>query len=90
MADSTDPSAVPPNPTDADSQETSLQRVTRLEETVAHQQHLLDQLNDVVIGLRRELADLAKQSAEQQSRLKTLMSDHSMIEHDPDERPPHY
>ena len=66
------------------------ERVTRLEEIHSHHQHLMDQLNEVIVGLRRDLTRLEKRYDEQQSRLKTLMADHSVIEDDPDERPPHY
>lgn len=70
--------------------ETLEERVTRLEEIHTHQQHLIDQLNEVVVGLRLDLTRLEKRYDEQQSRLKTLMADHSVIEDDPNERPPHY
>ena len=67
-----------------------VQRVTKLEELISHQQHLIEQLNEVVLGLRLEFSSMQRKFDEQQARLKTLTAQASFIEDDPDERPPHY
>ena len=65
-------------------------RVIALEELLTHQQHLIQQLNDVVIELRGQLDGLASKQNEHEQRLKTLMESYSQIEDDPNEKPPHY
>ena len=66
-------------------------RVTKLEEIHSHQQHLIDQLNEVVVSLRLDLSNIKQKYEEQQARLKTLTANLSPIEDDdPNERPPHY
>lgn len=65
-------------------------RQTQLEELLAHQQRLLDDLNSVVTGLRREL-DLA--NLEQLKLKKTvarLVEYYEAAEGAADEKPPHY
>ncbi|TWT38292.1 hypothetical protein KOR34_32610 [Posidoniimonas corsicana] len=65
-------------------------RQTQLEELLAHQQRMLDELNSVVTGLRNEL-DLANL---ERTKLKTTVA--RLVEHyeaadgGPDEKPPHY
>jgi len=63
--------------------------VTRLQETVAFQQRTLDDLNEVVIDMRKELDRLHKASSDQTSRIEWLSANVSS-DMDPDEKPPHY
>lgn len=66
-------------------------RQTRLEELLAHQQHLIDALNAEVTGQRREISRLLQSVQQLESRLKALAeyADHAG-ENLPHERPPHY
>ncbi len=65
-------------------------RVTQLEECFAHQEHLVDQLNKVVIELRADIKEMESKNEEQRRHLKALLQHHSIIEEDPNEKPPHY
>ena len=65
-------------------------RVVALEELLSHQQHIIQQLNDVVVELRGQLDNLAARQQIHEQRLKTLMESYSNIEDDPHEKPPHY
>jgi uncharacterized coiled-coil protein SlyX len=63
-------------------------RVRQLEELVSHQQHLLEQLNQVIVDLRGDLEGLNRQFI---YRLLDLQSQLGRREaEDPDEKPPHY
>ena len=69
--------------------ETLVARVIQLEELVSHQEHLLQQLNNVVSELRSECDDLKDMLGERCDRLESLIENQS--EGDlPDEKPPHY
>ncbi len=65
-------------------------RVTQLEETLTHHEHLVEQLNQVVIQLRADLEKMQAENEEQSRHLKWLMQNNSIIEDSPDEKPPHY
>ena len=64
-------------------------RVTQLEELSSHQEHLLQQLNDVVVHLRADydvlLARINSRIDNLEARLENLAS-----HDDPSEKPPHY
>ncbi len=64
-------------------------RVTRLEELLSHHEHLLKQLNEVVLELREENARLQSRIPAELSRLESLIGDQGMAP-DPNEKPPHY
>jgi uncharacterized coiled-coil protein SlyX len=69
--------------------ETLVARVIQLEELVSHQEHLLQQLNNVVSELRSECDGLKDMFGERCDRLESLIDNKS--EGDlPDEKPPHY
>jgi uncharacterized coiled-coil protein SlyX len=74
--------AMPEPPTLAD-------RVTRLEETIAHQDHLIAQLSELVDAMRTEhdkaVARMGRQLAQFDARLEAPPAD-SLA----DEKPPHY
>lgn len=73
------------------SDSSSLQdRVTQLEECFAHHERLVEQLNNVVIQLRGELERVESRFEEQKRHVKWLMDNTSIIEDQPDEKPPHY
>ncbi len=82
--------AIPP-PTPAGSSRDALlvDRMLRLEELVSHQQHLLDQLNQVAIGLQ---AQLDRQQREHQASLQRLREELEKATDGevPIEKPPHY
>ena len=66
------------------------QRVTALEELVSHQQHLLEQLNEVVIQLRLDF-DLQKEKhVRLQGQLNWILENHPAGEKVEEEKPPHY
>lgn len=77
--------------TDSNSDADFALRLLQLEETVCHDQRLIEELNRVVIGLRLELERL-------QTRLQTAernwgMLDQRVRSHEdnlPHEKPPHY
>ncbi len=66
-------------------------RVQRLEEMQAHEQRLLEQLNEVVRDLNREIAAISQITDQHRSRLewlsKNLPAEPRSLE---DEKPPHY
>ena len=65
-------------------------RVTQLEECFAHQERLVEQLNNVVIQLRSDLARVESKHEEQQRNVKWLLENTSNVEDQADEKPPHY
>lgn len=77
--------------TDSSSAADFARRLLQLEETICHDQHLIEELNRVVIGLRLEIERL-------QTRLHTAernwgMLDQRVRSHEdnlPHEKPPHY
>ncbi|MDA1053550.1 MAG: SlyX family protein [Planctomycetota bacterium] len=65
-------------------------RIVQLEELFSHQEHLVHQLNEAVVQLRKELTRVEAKCAEQESRIRSF-AEHQMTERDPlDEKPPHY
>jgi SlyX protein len=62
------------------------ERLVGIEERLAYQQHLLDQLNGVVLQQRGELDRLTRELAS----LRDLLADMSPGENLPYEKPPHY
>ena len=65
-------------------------RITQLEETVLHQERLVEQLNEIVIQLRADLAKMATENEERRRQVKWLTENKSIIEDRVDEKPPHY
>ena len=72
--------------------DTFLKRVIQLEELFSHQQHHVQQLNDVIIQLRGELDSLQTKYTQQQSRLEAIQESQAAAEREDlaDEKPPHY
>ena len=64
-------------------------RITRLEELFAHHQHLVQQLNEVTVQLRADLAVLDKRAMAQQKQVDWLTQNSSQVD-DREEKPPHY
>jgi len=63
-------------------------RITDLEERLTHQEHLIDQLNDVVLEQARQLERLSRELANYVSAVERLSA---AAEGDlPHEKPPHY
>ena len=72
------------------SEQRSLQdRVMQLELLLSHQEHLLQQLNDVVVQLRAEQDNLKAKFRERMQRLESIIERQAAAP-DPDEKPPHY
>lgn len=63
-------------------------RITNLEERLTYQQHLIDQLNDVVLGQARQIERLSRELAGYATAVERLAQN---SEGDlPHEKPPHY
>ena len=65
-------------------------RITQLEETVLHQERLVEQLNESVIQLRADFVKMAAENEERQRQVKWLTENNSIVEDRLDEKPPHY
>ncbi len=65
------------------------QRLTDLEERLTYQQHLIDQLNDVVLGQARQLERLGRELANYVTAVERL-AQNSQGDDLPHEQPPHY
>ena len=65
-------------------------RITQLEETVLHQERLVEQLNEIVIQLRADLEKMETENEEQRRQVKWLTENNSIIEDRADKKPPHY
>lgn len=65
------------------------ERVQRLEELVAHQEHTISQLNELVVELRADCEKLVKQFLASVDRLEADIESR-LGGIDPDEKPPHY
>lgn len=66
-------------------------RQTKLEELLAYQQHLLDELNSVVTEQQAEIQSLGKRLDRMTVRLDEVAElAKQRSENLPDERPPHY
>lgn len=66
------------------------ERVVRLEELFSHHQHMVQQLNDVIVQLRAEVENLKARSARQEARLQLVADKQASLDDQPDEKPPHY
>lgn len=66
------------------------EQLTRVEELLAHQQRLLEQLNGVVTEQRREIDLLLASQARLEHTVKRLAQFQEGAEGLPDEKPPHY
>ncbi|WP_442482311.1 SlyX family protein [Aeoliella sp. SH292] len=66
-------------------------RQTRLEEILAHQQHTIDALHEVVTGQGREIMQLTLLVTKLEAKVK-MLGEHVQQSGDdlPHERPPHY
>lgn len=65
-------------------------RVTQLEELLARQQRMLDELNDVVIDLRSELDRTTAEQTRLKRTVQRLVEHYESADGAPDEKPPHY
>ncbi|QDU97605.1 SlyX family protein [Lignipirellula cremea] len=65
-------------------------RVTKLEESTAHQEHLVEQLNQIVIQLRVDLERLESENREHRRQVKWLTENNTTSQEIVDEKPPHY
>lgn len=65
-------------------------RLTQLEELLAHQQRLLEQLNGTVTEQRLEMDTLQSDQRKLKETVARLMEYHEGAEDTPGERPPHY
>ncbi|MEM8865523.1 MAG: SlyX family protein [Planctomycetota bacterium] len=65
-------------------------RLTQLEELLAHQQRLLDELNEVITTQRREIDWLLADREKLKATVTRLVQLQESAEQLPDERPPHY
>ena len=63
------------------------ERLTRLESTVAHLEHLTERLNEVVIEQGRELKELRRKLESQAQSLETIELDRIRSTN---AKPPHY
>ncbi len=70
------------------SNEQLYQRLQHLEEQLAHEQHTVKQLNEIVIELRNQSERFEKLLAEQKKKIETLQQ--QLSEDLPHEKPPHY
>ena len=65
-------------------------RITQLEETVLHQERLVEQLNEIVIQLRADLEKMETENEGQRRQVKWLTENNLIIEDRAEEKPPHY
>lgn len=66
------------------------ERLTTIEETVAHQQRLLDELNGVVTAQRNEIDALVAGQLRLRQTVARMTQHFDGAEDLPDEKPPHY
>ncbi len=64
-------------------------RVRQLEELLSHQQHVIQQLNEVVLQLRDDHDRLTSKLGHRLDRLEVQIEDQASS-YDPNEKPPHY
>ena len=64
-------------------------RIIDLEERLTHQQHLIDQLNDVVLGQARQLERLGRELTSYATAVERL-AQNAACDDLPHEKPPHY
>ncbi|MBB74726.1 MAG: hypothetical protein CMJ75_09455 [Planctomycetaceae bacterium] len=72
------------------SRDVDQERLVRLEESVAHQEQLLDQLNGVLTQLRLDYDELLKHSRNAEVQIQWLVENSSQGQDPLDEKPPHY
>lgn len=76
---------------DTGPQSNNASRLTELEMTLAYQQRLCEQLNEIVSVHSQELLGLKRLVAELQGRVKELREQRKEPQADPhEEKPPHY
>jgi SlyX protein len=63
------------------------QRIQALEERLAYQQRLLEELNEVVLEQRGELDRLSRQAVASRATIEQLLAQGEDLPH---EKPPHY
>ena len=66
------------------------ERMIKLEETVAHQEQLLDHLNTALTQLRVDLDTLRSQSGVAEAQIQWLLENRGHDQDAPHEKPPHY
>ena len=66
------------------------ERLIRLEETVAHQEQLLGELNGALSQLRLDFDALLKHSRNAEMQIQWLLENSSRDQDPLDEKPPHY
>ena len=64
------------------------ERLTRVEEQLMHQQHFVQQLNEVIIKLRAELDAATKKLQKSDQQIEWLLQ--KQEDDLPNEKPPHY
>ena len=64
------------------------ERMTRVEEQLMHQQHFVQQLNEVIIELRTELDAATKKLQKSDEQIEWLLQ--KQEDGLPNEKPPHY
>ena len=65
-------------------------RIVQLEELFSHQEHLVYQLNEAVVQLRKDLANLEAKCTEQEGRLRSISENQETVRDPLEEKPPHY
>lgn len=65
-------------------------RQTQLEELLAHQQRMLDDLNASLTEMRDELDNVTREHVGLKNTIARLLEFHEGAEDGVDERPPHY
>lgn len=65
-------------------------RMIRLEETVAHQEQLLEELNRALTQLRLDFDTLRKHSTAAEAQIQWLLENSGQDQDLPHEKPPHY
>jgi uncharacterized coiled-coil protein SlyX len=66
------------------------ERVERLEELFSHHQHMVQQLNEVIVQLRTDVENLKARAARYEARLQQVADKQASLDDQPDEKPPHY
>ena len=65
------------------------ERVIQIEELLSHQEHVIQQLNEVVLKLRTDYESLSAKLQDRMGRLEGQV-DNLSSPYDPNEKPPHY
>jgi uncharacterized coiled-coil protein SlyX len=88
--DSQRPREAQRRPNEAQSRPSEAERIAKLETLLAHQQHLWEQLNEVVTDQAGELLRLRRALGRFESQLEELQEKPSAPADPLDEKPPHY